>query len=334
MKEVRLINNDDVNDYNQIYQEMNVKYSLLKRVEGESDVFRELFPKVICRDYMTDCVAAAMLDESIICGIYGFRLNEKIEMSELLMSVKVIDEKMFKQGIKIIRNLEREFRDLKTPLQVYPVIGSNNNWVIVADKAWLKTPLLMSLFSFLIRCINYKHPNCVGYEKLFKHISNNNVGNDTNYIKSLKGINLRTLIRYIDEIVATDPALGFSLGMLEGSMFDVEGDDSPLAEVYHNNGGVIGFVNNVMSIMDGKGYSSFIGRTWARAYCNIINDSVPLETVGEGFRIGDVVSIKGDYDAVKKVIVLNINQHYISYTFNYEEVLCCNPVDFVNNLVN
>ena len=310
MKKVKLEESDNISDYSQIYQEVNVKFSFLKRGDGKN-TFRELFPQVLCRDYLSDCVAASILGETIIYGIYGFELNEGIEISELLMSVDVKSKKHFERGLAVIRNLEKEFKNIKKGLKVYKTdIG--NRYVIEADKVWLTNSLTISLFTFLIRCINHNTPYFRKFENLFKHIVENEEGNDTSYIKQISNINIRTLLSNIDEVVKDHPAIGYELGELnDGSVFNLKEESNWILECFHNNSGIVGLSNNIKKLSNNK-YESFIGRSWAVNYYKISEEEGGEVPSYMGYNAGDKIKSEDGSD----IFILRIENNYLAYYFD------------------
>jgi len=308
MKKVALIINNDESDYNQIYQHVDVRFSFLKRAKNAKNVFIELFPKVLCRDYLSDCVSASILGEENISGIYGFELEESIDTSELLMSVSVVSKIHFLQGLSVIRNLEREFKDLKTPVTFYKT-EFNNNYVIVADKAWLKSSITISVFTHIIRCINHVTPRFKKFENLFKYIHTNHSTNDSKYIDEMRSVDIRMLLSNIDEILGSHPAVGFDMKFLNTGSFFTTTSYSSVAESFHNYSGVASFAKGVKYIQSHEGgIFSFVGAEWVTNYCKLRGLVTNNELEYNGLKRGDVVIREQ-----RQIVILKIGDNGLYY---------------------
>ena len=309
MKLTKLYLNEDYTDYNEIYQNMAVKFSFLKKV---SDGYREIFPKVLCRDYLSDVVASSILGNGSVSGIYCFDSSEMIDTDRLRMSVSIINEQAFEKGIRIINNLEREFEGLQYKTMILKT-NIDGNYVIIADKLWIKSPLTIAIFTHLIRCINHNTSKAFRkYENMFKDVASSFEGNDITYIRTIteSNVDLRLLIKNIDKVLGSAPATGLlDESMITHETFDVDPDEDELLEYLHNNSGIIGLSNNIKYMREYGTTHHFVGSLWAYNYLQL-NEKVdiPCSSHHPAIKLGVTIEVAG-----KEFVVTGIDSCSLTF---------------------
>ena len=155
--------------YNQNTQTSDIEFSLLNRDGGG---FKELHYQVRCREYLGDCVVASYVDRNTP-RIYGFELvNKRAAIDETLLSItgsQITLERVIRK-LKVIIDLEKQI-GLKEDeyTQIYGTQFSDK-LVIVGNKVWMSSPVMISLYTLVIRCLTYD-TRCVKVVNLLKEIS-------------------------------------------------------------------------------------------------------------------------------------------------------------------
>lgn len=292
MKKVTLDVLSTYNDYNQLYQSIDTKFSFCKRI-GE-DHYEELFTPVLCRDYLSDAVVQSQVGRLPDCEIFGFRLDEEIDTSELILRVVCTNKKAFLKNVKFIKKLEKEYPNLKKPLQVYET-SHEDSVVLVGDSLWVKNSLTISLITFLIRICNTSVDNpgttINTFTKAF--ISQYSGYDDSEYAHTIiyQLGNFNFFVRNIDEILGDNPLTGIDDKRFLEDKYIFQTENS--SEAFHNNSGVLSFANylenfRAMSVDDwGEGEIKPYGTKWVLNFLKLKKVKTILEGV-KGIAFGDV----------------------------------------------
>ena len=189
MKKVNLEVISNPSLYNQNPQTSDIHFSFLNRTDNG---FKELFYRVKCREYLGDAITAAHCNQDSP-RIYGFELKDKrASIDEMLLSVSFGEESKsnFLKKIGIIREAEKLVglpKDKWT--EVYSVNVQTpdhvNKFVVVGDKFWCSSPLLVSIYTLLLRSLTYS----INRVRLSTHLKamENLSGVDGDQFKSIKG---------------------------------------------------------------------------------------------------------------------------------------------------
>jgi hypothetical protein len=195
--------------YNQISQTSEIKWSLLNRVGPKE--FKELHLNVLCREYFGDAVVCSILDIDNP-PIYGFSLiGKRSANDETLLSVclsTVVARKNFINHFHMLRQIERSMGISTTKIRK---TQHPDKLVLIGDAKWSSSPLLISLYTQIIRSFTYVTPTTTFESHIEALISGNlGWGNDVSAFKQFQsaGINLKHLLKNIDEVLGEDPLTG------------------------------------------------------------------------------------------------------------------------------
>ena len=273
--------------YNQISQTSEIQWSWLNRVQGEKDSFKELHLQVKCREYFGDAVVCAHLDIDMP-DVYGFKLiNKRLALNETLLSVSLPTTAIpdFANKMKFLRSIEKRMGISMT--KVYPTQHSDK-LVLVGDKKWVSSPLLVSIYSIIIRSLTY-----TSTAKTYKdHIKELITGifsssNDASAFKTFKNdkVDLLHLLLNIDKVTGTNPLTGLNDAMLIAKKHTIIDQYNSIALAFdegtfynwklannHAQHGIIRFLNTVEYLNQGNSYQT-IGAGWAKNYIEVLKSN-------------------------------------------------------------
>jgi hypothetical protein len=139
----------------EIYQSTKIKFAFLSTPKEGN---KQCHPFVLCRDFLHDAVRCMIQKNK--CQIYGFCYeygkNPPIDTKYMRMLVtrqeleETFSEKM-KQSLKIINHYESIAGWKKSKLIRVDDKTKPNTWLFLGPKEWLKSPFLVSMYTFLIR---------------------------------------------------------------------------------------------------------------------------------------------------------------------------------------
>lgn len=143
----------------EIYQSTQMQFAFLS---SPKDGSKQCHPFVLCRDFLHDAARCVLQKNS--CQIYGFRYahgeNPPVDMKKMRMMVtkknmKKVDENTFlermKHGLKIVQHYETIADWTKSKLVRIKDDKYPNVWLFVGPSGWMKSPFLISMYTFLIR---------------------------------------------------------------------------------------------------------------------------------------------------------------------------------------
>jgi len=188
------------------YQQVGVYFSF---ISAPKDGFKQCHPMVKCRDFLQDAVRCSIPKSGVTkCLIYGFtydrdinppidllktrllvtyktKQNDIIDCSiKMMYSLKLINHYEKIMGIKLKTRLKQiNHADFKSPI-----------WLFTGSNIWTKSPILISLYTFLIRLgdkkIEFKNNDDLEeqYLKLLDFNKNKMPGNKDKDLSYLDGI--------------------------------------------------------------------------------------------------------------------------------------------------
>jgi len=205
--------------YNQNAQTSAILFSLLKRTGKNS--FSELFYNVKCREYFGDTCVAAHYDRDVP-PIYGFRLKDKrMSLDEMIMSVSLpysSDEgssyQSFLKGLTILRHTEKlmgiEVKNRSRYYLTNEKVDEGSKIVVVSPNNWCESPLLASVYTFILRLTTYNTNNTKTLRSCMKYIINNYSNGDKQHAEKLYAIDTNLFFSKYKGILGSSPITGMS----------------------------------------------------------------------------------------------------------------------------
>ena len=189
----------DDKDLNEIYQRTQIQFAFMTAPKNGN---KQCHPFVLCRDFLHDAVKCSWLKTG--CVIYGFSFdfdkNPPIDLKQMRMLVtkKTIEdseETDFHDKMKISLSLLNHYENMAgwTKSKLYRIKDDNvKAWLFIGSNMWLKSPFLVSMYSFLIR-LGDKYNVIKGFKdnkdlnerlKKISELKNEGGDNDIHYIKT------------------------------------------------------------------------------------------------------------------------------------------------------
>jgi len=186
------------NNLNEIYQEIDMKFSFVNEIDGK---LHQCHQWVKCRDFLHDAVRTTITGKK--SSIYGFTFdigeNPLVDLENMNILVAYKDAKFWplvraqlSRGLRLINQIEANVgEELSVITKVQANKGSyyNHVWVIKGPKMWMSSPFLVSLYTFLIRlgaqkfkvgkCLEETIKNIDKYKVTAKECHDINYLNDT-----------------------------------------------------------------------------------------------------------------------------------------------------------
>jgi len=148
---------------NEIYQKTGMVFSF---VSSPTEGLKQCHSWVKCRDFLHDAVRVQITGTQ--CSIYGFRfskgINPPIDLTKMRMLVSKNGLKKTKEdldsftvkirsALKMIRCFEKVAKVRPSILKKVDTEGSSYTsiYMFIGDKIWVKSPFMVSLYTFLIR---------------------------------------------------------------------------------------------------------------------------------------------------------------------------------------
>lgn len=293
MKKVNLEVISNPSPYNQNPQTSDIHFSFLNRTDNG---FKELFYRVKCREYLGDAITAAHCNQDSP-RIYGFELKGKrASIDEMLLSVSFGEESKsnFLKKIRIIREAEKLVglpKDKWT--EVYSVNAQTpdhiNKFVVVGNKFWCSSPLLVSIYTLLLRSLTYS-TNRVRLSTHLKAMESLS-GVDGGQFRSIKeyGVDWIFLLKNLGNIIKDHPITGiddshFFSKISEGYLLNngIYGMSHPTTgdnkyswdvDTCHYSHGIVKLSERVKYITGNSQLYSGLGMDWALKYVSILKES-------------------------------------------------------------
>jgi len=189
------------------YQQVGIYFSF---ISAPKDGFKQCHPLVKCRDFLQDAVRCSIPKSGVTkCLIYGFKFDPEINPPIDLLKTRLLVTYKDKQddiincsikmmyGLKLINHYEEIMKlKVKTRLkQINHADFKSPIWLFTGSNIWIKSPILISLYTLLIR---------MGDKKI-EFTDNNNL--EEQYLKLLddnkKSNNKDKDLSYLNDIYKT-----------------------------------------------------------------------------------------------------------------------------------
>ena len=218
---MQIIKYEDSTDLSEIYQSVGIQFALLS---APKNGYKQCHPLVKCRDFLQDAVRCVIPNNGISeCKIYGFKygntINPLVDLNKMRMLVTYLDKDLnmtdssikMLYALKLIHHYEKVM-DLKVKTrqkQIKHKDFKNPIWIFTGNKIWIESPVLISLYTFLIRLGDKKieFTNHTGLENIYKQLVEDNIDdigrikdNDIRYLKTI-GPKLGLFIKNYKEIL-------------------------------------------------------------------------------------------------------------------------------------
>lgn len=138
--------------FSEIYQQTGMKFAFLS---APKDGNKQCHKFVLCRDFLNDAVKYTITKKEV--AVYGFKYNKDnppVDLTKMRMLVtktsedKELPAKML-TSLKLLHIFETRMGLVKSSL--FKVKGDQPVWLFVGSGTWVKSPFLVSLYTFLIR---------------------------------------------------------------------------------------------------------------------------------------------------------------------------------------
>lgn len=177
----------------EIYQQVGMTFAFVSK---ESSKYTLAHQWVKCRDFLNDVIRYEITGNRI--SIYGFSFgkdNPRVSTEKIYIAVSMdnVDKSLFKDyiksSIKLLRHFEREAGVSLSRSKLATVSGSKKSNVVVicSNKMWLESPVLLSIYTLLIRLGVRKDINTYDKESLLSSLAqvNPNGDNDSKYLSKI-----------------------------------------------------------------------------------------------------------------------------------------------------
>lgn len=277
--------------YNQNPQTSEIQWAFLNRIPGEKDSFKELHLQVKCREYFGDAVVCAHLDIDTP-AIYGFRLvNKRVSIEETLLSVSLPSNESlgFIKHLSILRKFERQMGIKIT--KCYSTQHTDEDsvkLVLVGDKKWVSSPLLIAIYTQILRSFTYHTPTS-SYSAHIKALITEYSGNDRDTFSNIhySGIDLLHLLLNIDRVLGDNPLTGLNDLELKAKKASITDENSRVllyslvvnetnftfnwsVHLNHSRHGINSFIDNMnyrgQGGQDAEYVKKSIGASWTNNY--------------------------------------------------------------------
>lgn len=216
--------------YNQSPQSSDIEFCMLQRKATEG-TFKELHYKVKCREYLGDANIAAHLNRKTP-KIYGFELNGRMALNESIFSLHLEKNSHdnLRSNIRLLNRLERKLNISETELYL-----TDYGYILVSigSPFWMKSPLLVSIYSFILRALTYRKSSKRKLSSYLKDISPS--VSDYIYAKRLTRLDLEFLLLNIDEVLGENPISGIDDSILIPSKAFSNSENVFLKYINYNN---------------------------------------------------------------------------------------------------
>lgn len=194
-------------DYSEDEQSIFIGYSFVERV-GDNRFLQFSYP-LRCRAVLSCSLWGSHFD--LDDGeVYGYSFNTDINKEDLILSVDV-DEPDFQYNvIKILREVEGLANipytticgDVETSVHT-----DNHKLLIFFNKAWVETPIMFSLFTFLLRLAAHPYENKETLREVLNHLASTHASEDASTALNLYANQelLNTVLRNHEYIFRNNP---------------------------------------------------------------------------------------------------------------------------------
>lgn len=224
------------NSLNEIYQQTGMLFSF---VTSPKAGLKQCHQWVKCRDYLHDAVRSLYDGKSF--RIYGFfydpNENPHMDLEKMRMLVTkagmsktelVKFRKFMKAGLVLLNHYEGLMGVSLSKLQEVNKDKDKYVWMFTGPKVWMKSPHLVSMYTFLIRLgvKDLKFKDNKELKAALKKVSQGGGDNDATY--------LRSMWQYLDWVAKNYKK--YLLG--KDGIDDIYNDGSINVSSFHNSGGI------------------------------------------------------------------------------------------------
>jgi hypothetical protein len=224
----------------EIQQQTGFKFAFLAP-KGES--FAQATPWVICRDFLQDAVATTINGKPT--SIYGFNYNKDKDVPLDLSRIRILVSKVnlvkkdadtfaikMERSLKLLNHYEKMAKVTKSKMVKYED-DKNIVWVFTGSGFWMKSPVLVSMYTFLIR-LGDKEITFETNEELvaeYQRLSKLTIpDNDLGYLKEC-GNKMHLVIQNYKKLLLPDKAKVDPIFL----------DEKISTSTIHNSGGIFSF---------------------------------------------------------------------------------------------
>lgn len=223
---VELVVNTDYCSYNQINQPMDIRFSVANRIGPNK--FKELTYRFKCREIMGDIITGGLLDINIPNSA-GLNLTstQRAPKDETIITIVTTKENYdnFMSNEKIIRSLEKMMGiPLKDRTKFYPVGEDTRVWVdafnesktyravVVGSKEWSSSPLMISFYSAILRCLGYNNNSTKTFGTFIKSYKAYTCGDSVTFshFNGGQGFDYKLFFKNYKEILGDNPISGLN----------------------------------------------------------------------------------------------------------------------------
>lgn len=178
--------------YSEIGQNKRILFSFAKK---EGNTIEVLFKPVQCRDYFSDILYVFATGKPV--DVCGFKMDkkesEKInkDITTLYLSfTDPVSPDLFEKNLSVLHSIEKENHLRRTEVTTL----SKHEKLIEGSSFWLKSTPLLSLYTFLLKCIAYDLPKSEDWLNFIRAQPSNEAGyakcipDLSKYLKNLRYI--------------------------------------------------------------------------------------------------------------------------------------------------
>ena len=160
---MQIIKYEDATNLAELYQQVGIQFAF---ISAPKDGFKQCHPLVKCRDFLQDAVRCVIPDSGVsACEIYGFKygnaINPPVDLNKMRMLVTYKDKNLnvtdssikMLYALKLIHHYE-EIMGIKVKTrqkQIKHKDFTNLIWTFTGSSIWVRSAVLISLYTFLIR---------------------------------------------------------------------------------------------------------------------------------------------------------------------------------------
>lgn len=215
MKSVKLHNNYPNAGYSEMGQDTTVKFSVVSR---KKDKYYLEYKPFMCKDYFTELVIGRAVNR-ILPDVYGFHAKEvwSSRTPYIFVSGSKTEIERIKKAFYILHDMEAMMLiDPNKYSKILLVKDKPNQLIIKVPTVWIKSPVLFSLYTLVIRSfVLAEVANLSLSYKTFVDLAK--LVNDTDHtdivlIKELYSnrFDLDTFLLNYKEILGSDPLTGYN----------------------------------------------------------------------------------------------------------------------------
>lgn len=161
------------------------------------DTYEQITPFCRCRDFFNDLILKNQLKEDFI--VYNFKYLQELKQRDEDFTLFALSISNKQEYNNFLINIKRYLPQIELTNKINPyelIIPENSKSIIIikADKYWQSHPLILSFFTFILRCFCYTFDN--NQDNLYTNVLNSTykIQFNVNEIKYLNDIDLNQLL--------------------------------------------------------------------------------------------------------------------------------------------